>query len=154
MPAHLNPSVTSAVPARRRNHAIWLGPAVAFCGAVSYFTVFARYPTLRDFPWVNLPLVLVGVALSALGLWRACRRSSVFSGKRLGAIGFTLSLILGGLFFFYVFSFSYRLPGPTPTSQTLSDVQDFDLIDHRGRAFRLGELRGRKVVLIFYRGHW
>jgi hypothetical protein len=144
----------SAEPARRRNHAIWLGPAVTFCGAVSYFTVFVTYPGLRDFPWVNLPLVLVGVALSSLGLWRAFRRSSVFGGKRLGAVGFTLSLFLGGLFFFYVFLFSYQLPGPTPTSQTLSDIQDFDLIDHRGRAFRLGELRGRKVVLIFYRGHW
>lgn len=145
---------SSVEPARRRNHAIWLGPAVTFSGAVSYFTVFVRYPTLRDFPWVNLPLVLLGVALSAFGLLRAFRRSPVFGGKRLGTAGFTLSLILGGLFVFYVFSFSYRLPDPTLTSRTLSDVQDFSLSDHRGRPFHLGELRGRKVVLIFYRGHW
>lgn len=141
-------------PARRRNHAIWLGPAVTFCGAVSYFTVFVGYPTLRDFPWVNLPLVLVGVALSALGLWRAFRRSSVFRGKYLGTVGFAVSLFLGGLFFFYVFAYSYRLPGPTPTSRALIDVQDFALTDHGGKPFRLGELRGRKVVLVFYRGHW
>jgi hypothetical protein len=141
-------------PARRRNHAIWLGPAVTFCGAVSYFTVFVGYPDLRDFPWINLPLVLVGVALSALGLWRAFRRSSVFRGKRLGTVGFALSLFLGGLFCFYVFAYSYRLPGPTPTSRALTDVQDFALVDHAGKPFRLGELRGRKVVLVFYRGHW
>jgi len=145
---------SSAEPARLRNLAIWLGPVVTFCGAVSYFTVFVRYPTLRDFPWVNLPLVLLGVALSALGLWRAFRGSPVFGGKRLGAAGFSLSLILGGLFVFYVFAFSYRLPDPTATSQTLSEAQDFNLNDHRGRPFRLGELRGRKIVLIFYRGHW
>ena len=145
---------SSGAPARRRNHAIWLGPVVTFCGAVSYFTVFATYPALRDFPWVNLPLVLLGVALSALGLWRAYRRSSVFGGKRLGTAGFTLSLILGGLFVFYVFSFSYRLPAPPAMSRTSTDAQDFNLNDHLGRPFRLGELRGRKVVLIFYRGHW
>lgn len=145
---------SSAKPARRRNHAIWLGPAVTFCGAVSYFTVFVTYPALRDFPWVNLPVVLLGVALSALGLWRAFRRSPVFGGKRLGAAGFALSLILGGLFVFYIFSFTYRLPAPGAMSRTLTDVQDFTLNDHSGQPVRLGELRGRKVVLIFYRGHW
>jgi hypothetical protein len=145
---------SSGEPARRRNHAVWLGPVVTFCGAVSYFTVFVTYPALRDFPWVNLPLVLLGVALSAHGLWRAFRRSSVFGGKWLGVVGFCLSLALGGLFVFYVFSFSYRLPAPAATSPALTGAQDFTLNDHRGRPFRLGELRGRKVVLIFYRGHW
>jgi hypothetical protein len=145
---------SSAGPARRRNHAIWIGPGVTFLGAVSYFTVFVRYPALRDFPWVNLPLVLVGVALSALGLWRAFCRCSLYGGKRLGAIGLIASLALGGLFCFYIFSYSYRLPAPTSTSRTLNDGQDFTLSDHDGRPFRLRELRGRKVVLVFYRGHW
>jgi hypothetical protein len=148
--------VTGSVtrPTRRRNHAIWLGLGLTFVAAVSYFTVFARYPATRDFPWVNLPAVGVGVAVSALGLWRAIRKPAVFRGRRLGALGLTLSLLLGAVFAVYVFSYSYRLPGPTPTSLSLGDVRDFSLTDHRGRLFRLGDLRGRKVVLVFYRGYW
>jgi len=50
----------------RRNHAIWLGPIVTFAGAVSYFLYFARFPSLRDVPWVNLPIVAGDVRLSDL----------------------------------------------------------------------------------------
>jgi hypothetical protein len=145
---------TGSTAGRRRNHAIWLGPGLTFVGAVSYFIVFAHYPVTRDFPWVNLPAVVAGVAVSALGLARAARRPAVFRGRRLGTIGLALSLLLGATFAVYVFHYSYRLPEPTPTSLALNDVRDFSLTDHRGRAFRLGELRGRKVVLVFYRGYW
>ncbi len=56
---------------QRRNHLLWIGPAVVFTGFVSYYKVFAFYPDLRDFPWVNLPWVLIGVALTVLGARRA-----------------------------------------------------------------------------------
>ena len=31
---------------------------------------------------------------------------------------------------------------------------DFTLLDRTGEPVALSELRGRKVVLVFYRGHW
>jgi hypothetical protein len=139
---------------RRRNHAVWVGPCLTFLGAVSYFTVFVRFPVLRDVPWANIPLVLGGVGLSVVGLWRAWCRPSVFRGKRLGTVGFVVSLILGALFFTYVFHYSYRLPEPTQATLALHDLEDFSLTDHLGRTFRLGDLRGRRVVVVFYRGYW
>jgi hypothetical protein len=138
----------------RRNHAIWIGPTLTFVGAVSYFTLFTRFAVTRDFPWVNLPLVLLGLAISCLGAWRGFAPATAYRGKRLGSVGLAVSLLLAGLFCFYVFGFSYRLPGPTAASLDLREAGDFRLHDQHGRAFRLGELRGRKVVLVFYRGFW
>ena len=46
------------------NYGAWLGPLVTFVGAISYFVYFVRFADLRDFPWVNLPLVGLGAMLS------------------------------------------------------------------------------------------
>jgi len=154
VPAQPPSATLRAALAHRRNHAIWVGPALTFAGAVSYFTVFARYAVTRDFPWVNLPLVLAGLAVSAIGAWRAFGGSGVYRGKRLATVGLVFSLLLTSLFAFYIFDFSYRLPGPTAASLKLDEIGDFQLPDQHGRAFRLNELRGRKVVLVFYRGFW
>jgi peroxiredoxin len=54
----------------------------------------------------------------------------------------------------YVFHYSYRLPPPTSTSLALDRIGDFALTDQAGRTLRLGDLRGRKVLIVFYRGHW
>jgi hypothetical protein len=138
----------------RRNHAIWLGPLVTFVGAVSYFTYFARFPSLRDVPWLNLPIVAFGVWLSALGIWRALRSPGRYRGKIAGSSGLLLSLALALLFGFYVFSLSYGVPQPTETTLSLSSAPGFTLPDQNGNEVRLSDLRGRKVVLVFYRGFW
>ena len=49
----------------RRNHAAWIGPLVALFGLVTYFTVAARYPVLRDCAAANLVLVGAGVVIAA-----------------------------------------------------------------------------------------
>lgn len=69
----------------KSNHALWIGPLITLAGAVSYFTVFSRFAPLRDFPWLNLPVVLAGLALSALAFWRAIARRSVYRGTILGS---------------------------------------------------------------------
>jgi hypothetical protein len=142
------------VTVRRRNHWIWIGLALTLGGAITYFTWFARFPALRDVPWVNLPLVLIGVLLSGAAVWRAFARPHVFRGKILGSIGLSLSLLVGALFCAYIFFLSYRMPAPTAVTLGLSEVGDFRLLDQDGRVFHLSDLRGRKVVLTFYRGHW
>ena len=139
---------------RHRNHLLWIGPLLTFVGLLSYFFFFARFPVLRDFPWVNLPMTLAGVALSALGLWRAFARPEVFRGKVLGSLGLLLSLFLGGLFTFYVFSLSYSLPEPSAKTMGLEEAPDFALTSMSGDTVRLSDLRGSKVVLVFYRGFW
>ena len=72
----------------------------------------------------------------------------------LGALGLVLSLLVAGLFHAYVFSFSYMLPAKTATTRTLIDAPALALPNQHGDVVRLADLRGRKVIVIFYRGFW
>ena len=136
---------------RRRNHLLWICPLVVFAGFVSYYQVFARFAVLRDFPWVNLPVMWVGVVLSALGVRAAFREGR---RKILGPIALIFSLLVAGLFHAYIFWYSYRMPGETTITSAMTLAPDFTLTDQHGRSLTLSDLRGRKAVLIFYRGHW
>jgi hypothetical protein len=135
-----------------RNHLVWIGPLVVFAGAVSYFLVFVRWPQLRDFPWVNLPLVLVGLAASVAAFRR--RRKGVRLSASLAWFGLCLSTLLAGLFCFYVFYLSSTLPVPTTTTVAMQHAPSFALADQDGEVVRLEELRGKNVVLVFFRGFW
>ena len=137
-----------------RNHFVWLGPVVCFVAGVSYFEVFAKFAPLRDFPWVNLPLVLVGWAFSALAVWRAFGRSAQYRGKILGPLGLVLSSGFAGLFIFYVFVYSGRMPDQSSAGMATSHLPDFVLTDHQGQTVNGEDLRGKKAVLVFFRGHW
>jgi hypothetical protein len=139
---------------RSRNHATWLGPLVTVAGALSYFMVFARFPALRDFPWVNLPLVLAGLGLSAVGMWRAVRRPTRWRARILGGVGLAVSAGIAALFHLYVFAFSYALPEPTAVTRALDRAPRFSLTDQDGRPVALEDYRGRKLIVVFYRGFW
>ena len=98
--------------------------------------------------------VLAGVALSLVGVWRAFARPCGLPGKLFGPLGAVFSLALAGLFGWYVFSLSYGLPGPTQDSLSMIRAPEFSLSDHAGKTVRSQELRGKKIVLTFYRGYW
>ncbi len=132
--------------ATRRNHAVWVGALISLIGLISYFTFFARFPALRDVPWLNLPLVLVGLAVSA---WAVLRRRSVWS-----IAGLALSAICAGLLAFYVFVLSYGLPGTERVVRVGEPAPTFALPDHEGRTTSLDQYRGSSLVLVFYRGFW
>jgi hypothetical protein len=138
----------------RRNHALWVGPLVTLAGALSYFTFFARFAPLRDFPWVNLPLVLLGLGLSLLGVVRAWRPARPARRRLLVALVLLPTLALAALFHLYVFVFSSMLPPPSARTAGLVLAPDFSLPAHDGTLVRLSELRGKNVLLVFYRGHW
>jgi hypothetical protein len=151
----LAPDLTELSSGRKRwNHALWLGPLLTFAGMISYFQFFARFPSLRDFPWINLPLVLIGLGLSGLGWWRAFSQRSRLWVKIAGSIGMAFSLLVGGFFVAYVFAISYTLPAVTAKSLETAVAPDFGLSDHAGKLVRLSDYRGSKVVIVFYRGHW
>ncbi len=46
------------------------------------------------------------------------------------------------------------LPKPQITSAQGKPAPDFTLKDQAGRPFRLASLRGKRVLLVFYRGYW
>ncbi len=139
---------------RRWNHLAWIGPIVTFAAVVSYFLYFARFPALRDFPWVNLPLALLGLGASGVAMWRAFARREEWRGRILAPLGLGLALAFAGFLVGYVFFLSNALPAPTETSRGMETVPDLTLTDQDGRAVRLTDFRGRKLVLTFYRGHW
>jgi hypothetical protein len=135
-------------------HFLWLGPLLVLVGSISYFLAFARFPGLRDFPWVNLPVVVAGLAMSAWGMRRAFDPLRSRAVKILGLAGFGLSLLLALLFGAYIFYLSYQLPGISDAPQVLTVAPDFALPDPSESMVRLSDLRGQKVVVVFYRGHW
>jgi AhpC/TSA family protein len=46
------------------------------------------------------------------------------------------------------------LPKPQIPSAQGKPAPDFTLKDQDGRPFHLGSLRGKRVLLVFYRGYW
>lgn len=137
------------------NYFAWLGPIVTFVGAVSYFVYFVHFPDLRDFPWVNLPLVGIGAILSIVGLNRAFRvpgyglKSKIFASiAGLAAVG------LAALFCFYIFRLSYQIPATDGVVEVSQAAPEFSLQDQNKQVVKLADYRGKKLIIAFYRGHW
>lgn len=137
-------------------HSLWLAPLITFVGFVSYYLVFARIPVLRDFPWVNLPLVILGASLAIGGLFRGWKDSRWM--RRVFLLGGTVfSVGLAALLALYVFVISNQMPSAEMAAEKLvagSMAPEFSLTDANGNAVSLADYRGRKVVLSFYRGFW
>lgn len=127
------------------------GPLVTCAGAITYFTTFVHVPGLRDVPWLNLPLAWLGVAFAATGARRSWR---TLPGKAAGIVSLALALLLATLFTLFVFVLSYGLPPPTAIVVPGAAAPDFALPDASGTPVTLSSLRGRKVLLVFFRGHW
>lgn len=137
----------------RRNLA-GIGPVVTFAGAVSYFLWFARYPALRDFPWLNLPLVLLGVVLSFLGAWAVFTGKRPWSRKLAAGGGLVLTVALAALFTGYVFVLSSMLPEARQETLAMNEAPTVELTGADGSVVDLAGYGGRRVVLVFYRGYW
>lgn len=128
----------------------WIAPLVSVLGFVSYFLVFVRFPALRDFPWLNLPLVLGALALAVWGTlhgWTGCS-----TGRRLLHLaGACVSLGTAALLAGYVFWLSYRMP---PGNRSLGKIEDFNLPAADGSRVALSDYAGKRVLISFYRGYW
>ena len=134
-------------------HAPWLAPLITFVGFVSYYLVFVNIPALRDFPWVNLPLVALGAVLAIVGLvtgWQSGGRLK----RGLLILGTLFSVAVAGFLFAYVFVISYQMPAESETTVALEMAPEFTLNDANAKPVSLSDFRGKKVVLSFYRGFW
>jgi hypothetical protein len=130
------------------------GAAIAFGGTVSYFLVFARVPVLRDVPWVNLPLAAAGILLAAWGLWRSVQVGVGWGGRIGAGLAVALAFLFGGFLFVYVFWISYQVPGAAGVASMHEAAPDVTLTAMDGSRVELADYRGRKVLLVFYRGFW
>lgn len=65
----------------------------------------------------------------------------------------TIAALLAGLAIFAIEQ-KLKLPKPQIASAVGQAAPDFTLQDQDGDPFHLADLRGSRVVLIFYRGYW
>lgn len=140
---------------RKWNWPIWIGFVATIGGLLSY-GFFARFPITRDFPWANLLLFGIGVALLAIGLFRAFGRPQLYRGKIFGTIFAALGVLMLA-FFSYVFFYQLRqVPPSTGAPHIGQKAPEFTLANQDGRDVSLGELvsKSKAVALIFYRGFW
>lgn len=133
---------------------LFIGLVLSLGGFLSYFLYFSRFPALRDFPWVNLPLIIVGLILSLSGTYKIFKGSSGFFLKSIGTGGLVLSIACLGLFSYYVFVMSGTMPtvGVIPAVGTVAP--SIVLVDQGGKTITLESFKGKQVVVAFYRGYW
>jgi len=94
------------------------------------------------------------LALAATGTYYVLTQGHSVLKKGVAATGLLLTLLLVGLFNWYVFSHSYTLPESAEAPVIQAAAPDFMLRAHDDRKVSLSDYRGKKVVLVFYRGDW
>jgi hypothetical protein len=158
---------------RSWNWPLWIGALVTFLGVASYPAYFVRFPALRDFPWANLPIIGIGLALLGVGLKRAFQHPELHRGRIFGSLVAALSLAISALFLYGVFiGGRHVLPASPGAPQVGQTAPDFTLPDSRnnpvslqgvlnspfaaagGSSGGMGADKTAGVVLIFYRGYW
>ena len=139
---------------RRWNLSLWLGFVIVLGGLFSY-EYFAQFPITRDFPWLNLLLAGVGLALLATGLFRAFGNPRLYRGKISGSIMAVISVCLVALFSYEIFIGLRNVPASTGAPRIGEEAPPFTLPDQNGRQIALADLLSpHGAILIFYRGHW
>ena len=128
-----------------------LGLLVSAGALVSYFAVVPRWPDLRDSGHYNVALGAVGAVLSLIG-WRRAVTSR--RRRRLGAFSFFVSLGLLGFLATYIYYLSYQLPSGDGAVPVGARAPAFALQDQQGRLVSLSDFSGKRLILVFFRGHW
>ena len=147
---------------KRFNWQIWAGFLLTFGGLFSFLFIFVRFPSTRDFPWVNLLLIGASLVLLFIGLKRAFKPDRSKKAKALAAVLTTLSVAAIGLFLLSVFVIARQLPASRGAPQVGQKAPDFALKDTAEKQIALSELlsspingaKPKGVLLVFYRGYW
>jgi hypothetical protein len=157
---------------RSWNPAVWVGFALVLIGTLSYPYFFIRFAVTRDFPWANLILLAIALALIAVGLRRAFGRPEAYRGKIFGPILAVLGVAAAGFFLFVVFYFVKQVPASAGAPKAGTAAPEFTIPDSLGQPVTLSallatpfqsnnwpqtgtsEYKSNGLVLIFYRGYW
>ena len=122
-----------------------VAPLIAVLGFGSYFLVSTRFAIYRRYPWEFVSLVTLG---AALGLYRFVQYPG--AGTAVAAI-FSAGIL--ALACWYLFSFSmFETREDRP--RVGERFPDFTLPASDGPPFHLADVRGRRHLILFYRGAW
>ena len=132
----------------------WVGGIVSVGGLISYFLYFARFPDLRDTPWLNTSIIVLGMIISLYGLKVLYSNGRAFFSTLLTALPFILGIASLGLLLWYSYILSATMPTPKSPPLVGTKAPIFSLPDQNGKELKLSDLLGKRVVLVFYRGFW
>ena len=122
-----------------------LAPLIAVVGFASYFLISIKLAVYRRYPWEFVAVIAAG---AGLGLYRFGTGPGVGSG-----IAAVVSIGLLALACWYFFSFS--MFGQREDRPRIGErFPDFTLPASDGSLFRFAEIRGRRSLILFYRGIW
>ena len=129
-----------------------VGAGVAIAAFLTYFLVAPSFPDWRDSGIPNVALAVVGVIIAFVG-WTRERGGR---GRRvLVAFLSITSFCMTALLTFYIFYFSWQLPGAAGAPKVGDAAPPLVLADANGEDWSLAERPGgRWLVLDFFRGHW
>jgi hypothetical protein len=147
------------------NVILWVGFLVVLIGALSYKPFFARFPSTRDVPWVNMLIFVVGIWLMGVGLKRAFQKAELYRGRVFGTVVAIAGVVVIGYSLLRACYLERRLPISINAPRVGEKAPDFTLPDTDGNSITLSRLlaspseptgssKTNGVVLIFYRGHW
>ena len=147
---------------KRINWPLWLGLILSIFSFLSYPFIFANWETTRDFPWVNIPLFILALALLFFGLRRAFAPDRRLLSKIVAPVVTTISLLIMAMFIFTAFIASRWLPASAGAPQVNQKAPEFTLPDTGNKPVSLAELLSQPinnqppkgVLLVFYRGYW
>jgi hypothetical protein len=158
---------------RKWNWRIWAGALVVIAGAVVYQVYCVQVPALRDRPWLNLPIIAIGLVMIGVGVKRAFRQPELYRGKVFGSVVGGLMVLFALFFCFAMFIASHHmLPVTKGAPQVGQIAPDFTLPDSKSQPVQLSALLSAPfagngeagaavgsgqtagVLLIFYRGYW
>ena len=94
----------------------------------------------RDFPWANLLLFGIGVALLLVGLFRAFGRPQIYRGKIFGSISAAIAVLVVAFFSYAIFYVVRQVPASTGAPRVGQKAPDFFLLDQNGNPVGLGDL--------------
>lgn len=120
------------------------------CGLPLYFALdHLRWLPLgfRDRPWPLAMVVAVAAVVTVVRAWQARRAQR----GRVLAIACAMIALAAAVCFVVIIGNRYQLP-PSARGLEVGKQLDFTLPDHTGHPVRLASLRGRPMLLYFYRG--
>ncbi|HKA13928.1 MAG TPA: hypothetical protein VKH41_02835 [Myxococcota bacterium] len=122
-----------------------LGPILVIAGFALYFATTTRLGRFRRVPWEFLAVSALGVAVSVLGVVAAPSTSSAVAALASAAL-------FAGLLWFF---FSLSMYGPREDRPRVGDpFPAFRLPSSDGAIYDSMSARGKRLLLIFYRGSW